>query len=613
MILNIAALVFVLGITFMQSLFGLYSGIINVFCSLAALAVAFGYAELLNDLLTGTFHLHPAYTEPLALALLFAVTLLILRVLADNFLRGNVRVPMYLDWAGGAVCGFINAQICVGVMVLAFLMLPWGGRVIMFSRYQRDPDNKTYAEALDVAPELRKQDERVAFTRNRLWLRSDAMAAGLFSLLSGGSLKGPTEFASVYPDFPEWVFWSGNTVQRESLTAPLRDDQGDGFTSGLRVERWWEQTGKLPPDITRYRRQRPDRSNPTPPYQPLEYKPRNPAQPLIGLRLVLTRASADRDKQSAYHRFRPSMIRLVGDVKLPDGSLEPREYVPQILGGADPNLGTNLRIVELDDNLGLPAGGDTRLDAYFEVDEGFEPRFVEYRRHARAPVTPAALAKTPPSDRLAAAPAEGQAGPDRASGPARWIDTVNREFSGDTDRLPFAMRLDRLQPILDVTLDGRLFVSGRLTGDRSALEVSGRETDTSVSRFKVPEGKRIFQLQTKPRQAKSLPGEVMNFVGSVTNQYYAVDDAGDSHPLVGYYAIVKKGGQDYVELVFLPDDPSFRGMLDFRDGGVRNDLQDQEDAVLGLIFLVPPGRGVVAVRSQGGRIDFGETFRMRSE
>jgi hypothetical protein len=447
------------------------------------------------------------------------------------------------------------------------------------------------------------------------------MAAGLFSLLSGGSLEGPTKFASVYPDFPEWVFWTANTVQKESLTAPIRDDQGDGFTSGLRVERWWEQTGKLPPDITRYRRQRPDRSNPTPPYQPLEYECNpeqrllfNPEQRLlIGLRLVLARAAADRDKQSAYHRFRPSMIRLVGDVKLPDGSLEPRQYVPQILGGADPNLGTNLRIVELDDDIGLPATGETRLDAYFEVVKGFEPRFVEYRRHARAPVAPAALAKTAPADRLAAARAEGPAGPDRASGAARFIDTVNREFSGDTDRLPFAMRLDKLQTVLDVTLDGRLFVSGRLTGDRSALEASGRETDTSVSRYKLPEGKRIFQLQTKPRKAKSLPGEVMNFVGSVTNQYYAVDDAGDSHQLWGYYAIVKKGGQDYVELVFVPDDLSFRGMLDFKEGGLRNDLQDQEEAVLGLIFLVPPGRGVVAVRSQGGRIDFGETFRMRAE
>ena len=89
--------------------------------------------------------------------------------------------------------------------------------------------------------------------------------------------------------------------------------------------------------------------------------------------------------------------------------------------------------------------------------------------------------------------------------------------------------------------------------------------------------------------------------------------AGDSHQLWGYYAIVKKGGQDYVELVFVPDDLSFRGMLDFKEGGLRNDLQDQEEAVLGLIFLVPPGRGVVAVRSQGGRIDFGETFRMRAE
>ena len=102
----------------------------------------------------------------------------------------------------------------------------------------------------------------------------------------------------------------------------------------------------------------------------------------------------------------------------------------------------------------------------------------------------------------------------------------------------------------------------------------------------------------------------MNFVGSITNQYQAVDDTGESYPLVGYYAMLKKGGQDYVELVYLPDDPSFRGLLDFKDASVRKDLENQDDAVLGLLFLVPPGKSIVAVSSQGGRVDFGETFRM---
>ena len=603
MILNVFALLFVLGITFVHSLFGLYSGLINVFCCITAAAVAFGFVEPLNQLATGQFGLPGTYTEPLALVLLFVVTLFVLRFLADTFLRGNVRVPMYVDWIGGGVCGFVIAQLCVGVMVLSFLMLPWGGRVMMFQGYERAPGDPNDPET-----------GRVQFVSQSLWLRSDAFTVGLVNLLSNGSLRGETTFASVYPDFPQWVLWSGNTIQNESQTSPLRDDRGDGFTAGLKVEKWWEQTTKLPQDTLRYRPKLPNKDVNKPPYEPLEYKLR-PGHKLIGVRLGLNAAAADRDKQSAYHRFRPSMIRLVGDIELPDGSQEPQQYIPQILGGADANIGTNLRIVDLDNNIGLSAAGETKIDAYFEVDERFKPRFVEYRRHARAAVLPGTLAQAPPSDRLAAGGASGGGGPDRGSGAARFIDTVNREFTGDRDQLPFPIKADKIRGDANIELSGNLLVStevaNHLTGDKAAL-LADKEGPDVVSRFKVPEGKRIFQLQTKPRKAASLPGQVMNFAGSVVNQYQAFDDSGTGYPLAGFYGIVKRDGQDFIELFFTPDPESsgFRGMVDFKTSGVRKELSEQDDAVLGLIFLVPPGKSIVAIASQGGRIDFGEAFRV---
>ena len=490
MVLNIAALLFVLGITFVHSLFGLYSGLINVFCCLASLAVAFGYFEALNDLLTGRFHLHPAYTEPLSLVLLYVITHVLLRVVADRWLRGNVRVPAYLDWVGGALCGLFIGQVTVGIMVLGFLMLPWGERVLLFSGLQRDPENRSYSEVA-LPPEQRRQDERAAFIRNRLWLRSDQFAAGVFGLLSGGSLRGPTAFPSVYPSFPDWVVWTGNTVQRESSPVPYRDESGgDGFARGIAVESWWEQTGKLSEDFTRYRKVRPGPDDPKPAYQRLEYKPM-PGRKLIGVRLVLRRESADRSKGGAYHLFRPSMLRLVGDIGS-GADVRPAHYLAEVLGGADANLGDNLRIVDPDNNLGLVAGAENRIDVYFEVDENFTPRFIEYRRHARAPLTAAALAKTAPAVRLAAA---GSAGPaeDRASGAARFIDVVNRGASGGTDRLPFVLRLERMRTDLNVTLEGGLLVSGRLAGERSVYEAPGDEAERQVGRFKAPEGRRVFQ------------------------------------------------------------------------------------------------------------------------
>jgi hypothetical protein len=604
MILNVAALVLVLSITFLHSMFGFYSGLINLFCSVTALAVAFGCFEALTNFVATQIELPTSYIEPASLVVLFAVTLTILRTLADQFLRGNVRVPQYLDWAFGAACGFVNAQICVGVLALGFLMLPWGGRVAMYQRYER-------------APEDRKDPDtgRAEFVRQGLWLGSDTFAAGLFNLLSSGSLKSDIRFSSVYPDFPEWVAWTGNTVQPESFTSPARDKDGDGFKNGLKVDKWWEQPGKFSPETTRYRPLAPTRTASKPPYEPKDFGPQA-GHKLLGFRLALNRSAADRDKGSAYHRFRPTQIRLVGDVEMPDGTLEPRQYVAQVLRGADPTIESNYRIVDIDNNFCLAAGGDTKLDLYFEVDERFKPRFVEYRRNARA--VPGKMEKTPPEESLAAAPAAAAAGtptgksggPDKASGASRFIDTVDRSHSGDRDDLPFVLAANKIRS-LDCDLAGNLLVRGQFSGERSVL-AGDKGAKDAITKFQLPEGKRIFQLATKPRKAASIPGQAMNFAGSIANQYFALDDSGDRHMLAGYYAIIKKDGQDFIELFFTPDPEGsgFNGLLDFKTPGIRKDLQDQPDAVLGLIFLVPPGKGIRGVTSQAGKIEFGETFKM---
>jgi len=617
MVINLAAFIFVLGITFINSLFGLYSGLLNATCAIVALAVAFGFWEPLNNVLTGQFNLHPAYTEPLGLVLLFVVTLLVLRLLTDLLLRGNVHVPRHVDWIGGGVCGFIIGQICVGVMVLSFLMLPFGGEPShRFVRLARHPDN-------EVNPDTR----RAVFVEHGLWLRSDAFAVGLFNLLSSGSLRAKTTFATVYPDFPQWVFWTGNTVQAESLTSPIRDNKGDGFTNGLRVEAAWRQLTDLPPETTRYRRGYPSKEDKEPKYEPMAFRVRKQdGKELIGARLVLLTAAADRDaKGTPHHRFRPTMIRLVGDV-----NGQPRHYVPQVIGGADPRIGNNYRIVDPDTNFSLPASGEVRIDAFFEVDAGFVPRFVEYRRHARAPLTAADLdkTKTPPAMRLAAGggpaqaaggrdrgaasavqpggggPAQADGGGDRASGAARFIDTVIREKSGGLDQLPFPVSATAVGG--EAEFEGPALVSGRISGDRERL--SGTPAQARVTRFKVPEGMRMLQIQIRARQAESLFGQVLNFAGGVVNQYRAVAIGGTTSELVGYYAIVRRDGREFIELFYAPDPAAsgWNGMLDFKVDGIRRDLQNQDEAVLGLIFLVPPGACIWRIESSGGRIELGD-------
>ena len=193
MALNLISLLMVLGITFMHSIFGFFSGLINVFCTISAVLITFGFYEPLNDFITLKIALSPAYTEPICFLLLFVVSVIVLRTLADNYIRGNVKLPMPVDVAGAGLCGFINAQLCVGMLVMAVLMLPLGGKVLQYSAWERNE----YNESDENHPQLAK------FERNHLWLRSDEFTAGLMKIISSGSMRGKTTFASVYPDFTQ--------------------------------------------------------------------------------------------------------------------------------------------------------------------------------------------------------------------------------------------------------------------------------------------------------------------------------------------------------------------------------------------------------------------------
>jgi hypothetical protein len=585
--LNIVVLCLILAITFMHSIFGLYSGVIHVCCCILAALVAFGFFEPLTLLLTREAGLHPAYTEPCCLLLLFVVTLIVLRSAADNLLRGNVQLPQYLDTGGAIVLGFIGAEIVVGVLVISVLMLPLGGRVMGFSRFERDPES-------------RDENNLARFERNSVWLMPDEFTVGLVRQISGGSLRATTPLAAVYPSFTEWVFYSGNTVQWESSPGVHRD-RSDG-TTGLRVEKWWEQTD---PIVGRYRKDVPDKTNKNPPYAEHTYRP--PAgTKLVGARLKLLPSSADRERTRSLHLFRPTMIRLVGDEH---GS--PRHAIPRVIAGADKNLGDKPRIVDIDNNFSLDAGGEVAIDVYFEVGEDFIPRFVEYRRRARAAISESERLKKAPGA-LAAPAAAAAGGPggseQEARGAMRFIDFVEGS-SGDNPRLPLRFAAGKLRSA-GAEVAGKQLKSGRIMGERSTLEhiESG---DTAVEQFAVPEEWRLCQIRYRPKKALTVAGQVFNYVARTVNQYYAVDSSGDKHLLCGYYAIVKRGGNAYIELFYTgePDSAGYRGMLDFKEIKA-SELTGSDDAELGLLFFIPPGRSVLGIENQAGQGVSGLNFQM---
>jgi hypothetical protein len=613
MVLNIIALVLVLGITFYHSLFGLFSGLINVFCSIVAVVIAFGFLGPVNELLTAQ-GLHPGYTEASALVGLFVVSLAVLRYLADTLLRGNVRLPMYVDWVGGGLCGLINAQLTVGVLVLGLLLLPFGGRLMMYSRYVRDADNQ--------------RDDRglVEFRRANIWVRSDDFTIGLVKLLSAGSLQGgnvATEaapdrsFASVYPDYPQWVFWTGNTVQSESTPAPLRDKDGDGFKNGLTLRAWWKEPGGV---AAQYSAERPERNRDRPWEAEKVFQPEADRE-LLGMRLALERSSSDRGQNQAGHRFRPTMIRVVGTTRG-----QPQQYFPRVIGGApplrdgkpDPGFTSQFRVVDIDSNL-FVATSPAVVDAFFEVPRDFEPWFVEYRRHARAEVTGEPAKARPEADAPARPTTDGE-GEETAEAPqpetvgqrtgiAGFMSTVVREQSGARRELP--VRVSQVAVAGNVETSATELVSGRLAGDVASLRATPGAA--ALTEFAVPEGREMLQIRFRPYQAQSLIGQVFNFAARTINTYNAVDDVSRQYPLVGYYAVIQRGGQEYLELFYTggpetPEGISYRGLLDFQNISPQELTASANRAEVGLLFLVPRGVRIVKIANQRGEgiegIDF---------
>lgn len=113
---------------------GFFSAFLHLLCTLIAGAIAFAAWEPLAYILLdkgGTGWLGSA-AWGLALALPFAVALILLRVIVDQTIRANVQFVHAVDMVGGAICGSAAGLIAAGIMMISVgsLRLPtdfWSG------------------------------------------------------------------------------------------------------------------------------------------------------------------------------------------------------------------------------------------------------------------------------------------------------------------------------------------------------------------------------------------------------------------------------------------------------------------------------------------------------
>lgn len=379
MLLSLIILLLIGAITYFHYAQGLFAATVSAVCAGVAALMAFSYHEALVAGLTGGAL--AAYGNAVVLCALFALIYVVLRVIIDNFLPGNVRYPVMLDRIGAAVMGLFAAFFGTAIVAIAAQELPFGPTVMMYSPYPIETVDynvpREYAAFYKIQPgdgavnrnqlQIARLDAPEAKEqRSELWIPVDTWFLGLVGALSDNGALAGQRLATAYPDFKTAMYGHRLGMQRSarqmalnvagrqevSVAAVFRvnmEGEGAQFPEGIM---------QVPGDIE-------------PGREVDQWLRPGPGRTLLVLRVKFGKGAAD---AGGFVRFSPATARLVivGQQYYPIATLE---------------SGTVAVAAKPDDYLFAPNGADL----VYEVDtasaireaELASPAFLEFKRFAR--------------------------------------------------------------------------------------------------------------------------------------------------------------------------------------------------------------------------------------
>lgn len=397
MLFSLIFLALVIAVAFFHYVQGLFTSTLSVAVAVVAAGVAFTYHEAVAEMMVGT----PALRDraiAIALIVLFALTYIILRVLIDKLIPGNVMVPAVMDRVGGGVMGLFAGLVSVGVLATAAQSLPFGPSIGGYARYALNEPRDVGIPPTGVGMsggmigEGILPDEMVAKTmdedQSKMLLPADDFAVGLVSMLSNGVLSGSQPLAAVHPDYLQQLFGQRIGVQT-SVERTLVNGNGQ---DNVRVEGVYvltsvpqedpELKGMRELDATGIRKVEPDR-----------------------IMLVVRAFFGSGAAQGGLVRLSPGMVRLV----TPAHDDEPaKNHFP--IGTLDD--GSKLWVNKPDDPIFIETTGNTGADFVFDVaiadvgapgavESGLTIRsgtFCEFKRMARIELSGKQVNTVPPPD-----------------------------------------------------------------------------------------------------------------------------------------------------------------------------------------------------------------------
>jgi len=221
MIFSIVLIILLLVVAFFHYLQGFFSATISVILVAVSVLLAFSFYEPLLDMIKPGKMADSGHG--MVLLALFAIIYLILRIIFDGVVKGNVRVPATLDKVGAGIMGLIAGVLAVGTVAVAAQMLPFGPSIAGYTRYRildvqslgvataenRTEDRKIYDELASYSISTTPDGKEVPHD-SLVGLPLDDMVLGFVYHTSNGATAGSQPLARIHPDYLQELF--GNRI-----------------------------------------------------------------------------------------------------------------------------------------------------------------------------------------------------------------------------------------------------------------------------------------------------------------------------------------------------------------------------------------------------------------
>ncbi len=562
---------------------GFFSAAVMFFECVVACMIAFAFYEPLNGMWRDT--LGDGLGLPVAFMALFAVPLFAFRFITDRYVPDNVPMPLALDRAGGAICGLFSGQVLVGMALIGIQMLPIGSTVLGFERVQ----------VSDKGVLLRDGRGEPVY-KGLGYFKPDGFTVGLASMLSRDQrFGGGNELDRAKPDLLTDL-WSARNVPFSEARVFL--DKGT-----ISITQWWED-----PEIDRVEHVL-DGATLT---RKWEKTPASADNKFVVCTVLLDKKAYENKVQDA--RFRLSQFRIVG---YPNGSPTDKPAVFMATGATDiythkkhgPMPMSEVQkkhLVEFSPFTDFIVGdvatsqivsrsdsNKFEFQVAFEVPREFTPWYVEFKRGAIVDLTGKKMAEEKPDTRsLACGPgsmvAEVSATNQAPPGPGQNILTTAESRTGPSSMLPFEFDLGDSQ--VQRHASGHMLTEGHFH-----FQVPAQSSGSAVTEFKVPDGKRLFQVGKDVIAKQSMFGKAIGYAETVAGQTYVTDTNGKNYYAIGQYGAAEIGGQWWCEVHYYPGEHETADTTGLRGKKLEKvnkrvlEQQGPDNVIFGFLFVVDPG------------------------